>query len=477
MQACKDLCLQMLTIKRVVQTLDLTSTHTQHLTTQLSQIMQYCEDLLRVGYEESDVIVNFLRMPTSQLQHLQLVKCFAGLLTAVVNKLNRIEQVSSSGMTHDNRVPWQADKYLVMWILLVDACYIFRTWPSRWPEQGVAEYSSTRQAMFELMSFLVQGSRSSSDGAWQFVWKKQDTDGRHQQVQAILSFPLTYMLNLGTWSVPCMVRELAALPPEFLSILCCLLLEMPLRCLLSHLSNPPAISVAEAAVADASGHSFRTLTLSLGTTMTTVIQRLCESDLADALRLLCTPALVQLYKHVVLTHTSPQSADGIGDDEWNLMHALVVLLEICAQANYQAELSNHVLPGHIAGIYEPLITVSDVALLRGLFRWRPPPDQLFNKRCFLAGSLVLFWRDPSKKRLPFPVPTVQDQVKGLYLAAHHCIAEMVICMKEHQWWEHSQRDTDFCYSLSQDLPHLITLVQTKIFPLLHLPDEVASNGE
>lgn len=189
------------------------------------------------------------------------------------------------------------------------------------------------------------------------------------------------------------------------------------------------------------------------------------------LRKLATPAVIQLSKRHLLNHAGKQGSSLVSLEESceeNAMDLLRVSLtagdegtqELLWARQYLNAVSgltddgdtiNHGERMHSSLFINPSMAVSDIQLLRAIFASMRGVLEASGWMYELVMELMRGWRPNIKQHvsaLPSPSPTTRDQIKGVYMAAHHCGIDIVDWMLTH---EKEQREQQLHCGTSIDL--------------------------
>lgn len=159
-----------------------------------------------------------------------------------------------------------------------------------------------RQATHSVMLTILCASRSNS-GLWDAIGRSMTPALRRDLVHNILMLPITYLSSMALWPSASTLIELAALPAEFFSLLCCLALEQ----LDGHCVIEAAVATAQAPVASKvpapdPGQQTTLPSNRLGIVYLTC----CPSSLITRVAntadryVFVSPAVIQLYKRSLL---------------------------------------------------------------------------------------------------------------------------------------------------------------------------------
>lgn len=168
-------------------------------------------------------------------QHAQLCKRVAALVTAVVTKLDLLETThlasnsgckssNSSGSSSNASGIAESSASHILWNLLLTSNQAFSFWKYQWPAGNLAEYHHMRQAMHCLMLAMLQITRTNR-GVWHAILPGMTLEYRSSQVMKIVSLPMIYNMTMTHWPTPNIISELSALPADFYSLFCCLMVE------------------------------------------------------------------------------------------------------------------------------------------------------------------------------------------------------------------------------------------------------------
>lgn len=222
------MCLIMLQAKKVVDHLNVVDGSFLHIPVQLSALHQLDADL-RAASRKVEIVQSELL--DQDPDHVQLLQCFAALLSVLTAKLNEFEALyASCPSTLSGRHSTTSKGHVIheifddLWISLHSTCSTYYSWYRPWPERDNNAYESMQDAMHSLMTFFFRSTRGQSQ-VW-LVRRHQVTQTEQYNLSHIIFFaPITYMFIISRWSQSRMMSELEALPADFISMLCCLELE------------------------------------------------------------------------------------------------------------------------------------------------------------------------------------------------------------------------------------------------------------
>lgn len=450
MQTWKDMCALVLEVKSFVQNLDL-SKHENRLTlfpTSLNTAgMRLHPDQCQPGTSSQDI------------QVCQLIRCLSTLITALVMKLETLETSSTASVStcslEELRIKsMQITLFDSLWALLHTSCDIFRRMPRIWPVRDLAEYRPVQDASHGLMAFLMHITRARSQ-IWLNLWERLGPDSRKKTAFVMLHFPIMYITNLVVWPTQRMLQELASVPSYFVTLLCCVTLE-----LLEVLAPDEAAAAASAAAAaakkkpgnhhpmslDVGGIPCLVFYLSLD--IVGLLDKLIVEDqlLASGGKsrkglyaVLINPAVFQLLKRNLLIRHEYRTSNVIKlIAEYSSVESLKYIVDASLGGNSSATAGLHesIMTAangggkNLIAFYTPSIAVSDIKLLQVLFVHLPAEAKFVEERYNLVGALFRSWHGGRSLYVPIPASPLHDQVRCVYLAAHHCCIKTLAWMRQ-----------------------------------------------
>lgn len=157
-----------------------------------------------------------------------------------------------------------------------------------------------------------------------------------------------------------------------------------------------------------------------------------------------TPAVMRVLKHVLIVmagdRVQPSSKALTPSLEVNMLLLLIDCLVQTAIMNaravqqssadvfLQACAGSH---SHLHPKHRPSSLAPDVQLLGALCKRIPGRAVLQELRCKLIETTMGSWANPSSRSSPFPALCVEDQIRGSYVAAHHCVVQTVAWFKRY----------------------------------------------
>lgn len=384
----------------------------------------------------------FATPPTVDPAHVQLITCFAPLLTALVNKLSHLEGLPASHLAFDCNSGSSSAMYTAFFFLrclLVTTCHTTARWPRSWPLQGHTNSAPVRDALHSLLTFMLRITRSHNV-VWHAVAQQASPGLVHRQMNLILTVPMNYTTGIGCLPMNDMVAELSALPKEFFSLLACLTLEQ-----LEDLSPAEAEATAPFCDADYPGRAeaaTRSLPIRhLGEAFNSILRILNTAGRRDCLFMFASPAVAQLKKRILIILSEPKNARLMFDNQQLTTRFLTFFLKIGAEYNDMAAISQTGLDAnlmqaglgsgeHLRLLYRPTVLLSDTRLLRALLQDKRAGSSTVLERYKLLRAVLLSWRGDVHAPGPFPKPSVAGQIRGCYVVAHHCAAKCVSWMQQ-----------------------------------------------
>lgn len=439
MQACKNLCMVLLRIKGGVHNFELTSGKLLQFEAWEPQLLQMGRDL-----HTACTAINMANIQSSSLnnEHVQIIKCFAGLVTVVIQKFELLEDMYAAGLGRiSSRGAAVIDMSHHLWAFLVNSCSAFQRLPVVWPVRDVAEYGSIRDALYRMVRFLINSSRSSGS-IWHAMMAKISPNVTHDHTTTVNSASISYLTSISKSPAHVMLREFAALPTDFISLVCCLVLEK--------VNSGPPVAV----------HGFALLENNIPAVprfleVDVPIISLCKSlnDMAligivgdRSCRPSCclfTPAVAHLFKRVlIILHERPRTGLHHNDEDSTVL-ILTLLLAHSRERNTRdpdltlagGDLRLHSVEcsePQLLSWCKPTVRLSDVRLLRALTGHKPADATILQQRYQLVETLLMGWQKDRQGYTPFPSPSAYVQTKGIYVVAHHCCVESVAWMRQVQ---------------------------------------------
>lgn len=356
----------------------------------------------------------------------------AVLVTSLVSKLELLELSAIADTSNHNSLVNSASKttHETLWALLATSCRAIGCIPSHWPIKDVAEYQCIREGMHCTMVFLLKLMRSCNT-VWHRLLLQLGPACKFQDAHLMLQVPLNYLSSIGMWPASRAVQELDALPSEFITMHCCLMLE-----LLDLLS--PYNETTTTFLGTLHSGSLPMSIIMLGRALERVLDNVSIVRPQDTCTAFVTVAMIQLVKRALMICADQPGPYGVGMLELprnisNLrkfsdmsgscnMHAakFASMEEFCAAERG----GNQYLPLH-----QPSHPASNEQLLRGLFDLSPAYTQCLDARYDLAVALLNSWDPDIITLTPFTLPPVLDPARCYYLTAHHCCVQILAWMK------------------------------------------------
>lgn len=437
-------------------------------------------------------LTQFTQSAASAKQHMQLVTSSSALMGALVIKLTMLEvspQAASipppgAGDTR-NHVSAQS-AYQCLTNLLFASSASFSRWPETWPVSDFAQYTPARAALHSVLVFLHTYANKCDSLLWGYLHQKPLR--LNHTADSILWVPLAYITSITTWpgSDARMVEEVGALPSEFFSLACCLLLDHP---------EGQAVVEAPARTQPSSlpltpAHKNRIPSIMvLGQNLDHVMRSIVRHNTSELVRGVITPAVISLFKYIIIV-SSTRKHDLVTAFSDSLVHFLAKFLQKSNEWNQTAALepsldvflqkmgpnNDHLLPKNI-----PTMPVSDVELLRVLFdQMTASPDDV-QRRYTLVAAILAGWRDDTEQVVCFPSPAAREQIRGVYLVAHHCMLACKSWMQHQQHIKQNLRSSLCCprsqHAFTEELQQVMALVFSNIHLRKSLAEVEHAHGE
>lgn len=446
MQACQDVCLAMLRAKRTVDNLNSSSMDSNHYTTTLPLLQQHHHEFQTAS---SMLIYGDLWSPRFDPQHTQLITCFAKLSASLCKRINALI-ISSPPLSNQGLVcSKETLEFSNLWPMLLMSCEVFQICGQQWPEPtNPADYQLIRDALYHLLNFLLNITRGGSDAFFSVI-QMNDPETVIKNTYSVLVVPLVYFHSISLWPVSSIESEVAELPSDFISLLCCLVVEQyglvsadmhkPLSGIQMNLT-PATLQLTPSIIKRV---------CSLGESVTLIVSNTTELD--RAMQGFTSPAVIQLLASFLMCAEQKTSNNA----DLNIMTMVVLIAVIDGlsisdhntgqDSSLEAFLQNcggqgkHLLPNYI-----PKTPVVDTVLLRFLLS-RTRDDVLFlGLRCQLFVTLMAGWDPDASMGIsipPFPASSAAQRDVLLYWACHHCAAGTLRKIKHEQKQSHRTAET------------------------------------
>lgn len=450
MQACKNVSLLLMHLKLGVQKLDLSDIHHADVREQLLVV----EGLI-YAFQVAYVKTSTGKITSTHLhaEVLQLINRYSGLVDAAVAKLDIIESSAaiscgksdagggsedgsfhaSSTSSSSNDIEFQV--FTCLWNLLVTTFVAFRSWPQSWPVRGVAEYAVTQNAAYNLMTFLLRVTHSKKS-LWSCMAAKLSPSARIEQARVTLYIPIIYIAAISQMPARSMMQAISALPADYLCTLCCLTLEQLDIPIQSDISLQPTKTTptAGAKLSCTSTTTSQRLPLpALLAIFNDIVNQAISEGSTSIMSMLVTPAVIQLYKRVLVLVGQQRSNTALLRDEETAVAVLTTLLENSISMHWQVQPCNNLwdwtsLPQQYsaAGITlqphsgKSSLFASDIQLLQALFTWMPSEPVAAGLRYQLIRTMVQGWVGEPSTYMTLQFATEKEQIRGIFLILHHC---------------------------------------------------------
>ncbi|MEW5318094.1 MAG: hypothetical protein WDW38_009345 [Sanguina aurantia] len=278
------------------------------------------------------------------------------------------------------------------------------------------------------------------------------------------------------------MKEVATQPSDFSAKLSCLLLDQMTeqtnaRAVLIAVSAADAAKAkslaAAAAAASEKAHGdqpvriakVRSELLALCSSVNGIMGVLHVCKAMDLARVFLCPAVISLYKSILMTSINHQRTSLTPFEQESMFHfgnfnilsseLNHLLLDSDASDAEEAFLrkrgksSDHLLPN-----LRPSSPVSDLDLIQALLARTKVAANCPGSVATLyglAGKVVMSWGVGTSDTSPFPNLSAGDQVRGAYLVAHHCIAASKGWMQHQQYVQRGRSTVGYCASSRQDI--------------------------
>lgn len=426
LQACQAAKQIMLHAWTAVQDLDLASIDQQALETQLSHIQQTSTELQTAA--SKICAAGFVSQPL-RASHTQLLRLFSSLVPVIVSNLSSLHALASDGSSlQDSTVH---PKFSSLWILLLSSSHVLDAFPTSLQIKDSGRSIHLQQAFTCLMHLLLSLTRSPAGQA--LIQHVPGHNTMFHYANVCLSLPLKYVACISSSSDSSVAKQVNSLPPEFLSLLSCLVLEQG-----SYQSEIPELQ----------RHLTRTHrtsngvhTLSLGGSLTTAFIKMF--DLVDkkehVLQLFTTPAIIQVLKRtLILLGYQPD----IKQEQYiNMLTTLGKLLYTSFSNNRKIEASiTHTClqasPGLDVALlspYTPISQVSDTELLSAILQTLPEAETDQKQWYHCIEATVWAWNLPTPEAWVFPSSSHTDQDSGSIILMQHCALATVSRMRRSRY--------------------------------------------
>lgn len=263
---------------------------------------------------------------------------------------------------------------------------------------------------------------------------------------------MLYLVSSSCWPTSNAIDEFAELPVDFVSMLRCLILEQPqhpssnVMAVAGSGSGAAAwtVSAAQQSNSPASLHSLRPYEdfkcLLLSDALDRILFEVQHSDSRRVFQMLATPAVIELYKHILLKQVPKAvrhelfSEDNITLVLSNLMALAHDFKETSAQY-FSTQSFLETLAGSGAQhrpYLRPCVQPTDAKLVRLLLRQASADEIASTRRCGLVVHLMSSWQRFTPDHDLMPPSSEQEQSKCVYLALHHCSVQMIGWMQRQQ---------------------------------------------
>ncbi|MEW5314740.1 MAG: hypothetical protein WDW38_006212 [Sanguina aurantia] len=418
MQACEALSQLMRKLTGIAHGLDINMTQPRPCYDRIDMLNKLHKDLKAAA---ARMIPSRFVLPKLEAEHTQLLTCFAALVTALVTKLELLDSLTippgTDAPSKEQRLlqsnsDMRVNTFICLWELLYTSCSEFKRWPSPLPVRDQNGYRPLREAMHSLMVFYHRFTHGRSQAQDHLLTAYEEAD-THSYPQVLLSLPLLYLLSLRAWPLSPRLKELSALPADFISLLCCLSVEL--------LSDFPAAWMQQAEQQHGEAHPSQTSNPALShpvVSLCAVLTSLTNGvDLtfggsSPVKALFVTPAVIQMYKSVLVTYAEqPPGSSDMAHAVDDAVARLTTLTETSIRIN-RSVAANGIL---VRRMLRPSRSPSDSDLLRALFRHAPLDTGHAKRRLMLVKTVVEGWDlgivAPTGS-VPFPAVSCDDQEAG-----------------------------------------------------------------
>lgn len=488
MDACKEVCLLMLKIKGITDSLDITrvTTQPQLLRSQVLPLFQMSEDLRKAGYQLN--AAQFASPPAIDPSHVKLIKCFTVLLTAIVKKLRLL---LDSPLSSDDADSSTGSKVLhlaffSLWAMLCSSCSAFNQWPRAWPVGDQDDNMPTRDALHLLMDFLLCITRARSK-VWCVVMEDFSLEIRLQQVYIILTVPITYLTGVYLRPASYIVKELLALPSEFMSMLSCLTLEQ-LAGFPRPDAHPPLQTQQTSFPSRSASVTQNLLIIYLGNLLVQLMGRVLTSHYTECVHVFAATAVIQLQKQFLVTQAESCNVSTLRyDQQDNALSLLLLTLNAANACNNLAVKGAGGIEGcrhNSGGIgiqflpqFRPTVPAPDIKLLRALFKHLPSNSALEPLWYMLILTMLRSWRSGEQSGSLFPPTSVQVQTSGVYLAMHHVAVTCLTWMRQQGNATHANINSSSYQAHVTTMQHLVQLAIVSTSLTYHVSGLTSNVGE
>lgn len=394
-------------------------------------------------------------------QHLQLLQSGSSVITAVVGKLAMLETCTQSasgvmlnGAGIAQHICTNQCMYQALVRVLLCCSKMFQSWPVTWPVSDTAGYKSVRLAMQSLMQFLLKYTRDRGS-MWCNILERFP-EYLKEESRTVLSLHLSYITSITDWSASRLGEEVAALPVNFFSLACCLVLDM----VSEYVEAMPEGGSAASTTMSRCLHAIKSPHLSnkvvsLGHELNNIFGMLVTGhNTWELQRRISNPAVISLFKYIMVVSPSIQDsslqAEQISLLAARLTQTLPYLFQRNTSLDLQAEqeLGNQALahnqgpnPDFRALKCTPVQLVSDVDLLQVLLKQMPSPAMNVKAQYELIAAILQSWHNNTPQCITVPRLSEEAQRKGIHLIARHCMS-MVKSWMQHQ--QHIQQRKSSC---------------------------------
>lgn len=455
MASLKDTCLVMLSAMRVVKSVVFNGSGPLIDHTKSCELQQLNVDMSGVFGQQGLALLTSGKVEEKQI--MQALQASAALITTLVMKLDTLLTMNTSDIAGSTNITTsnssstssQDEAFTRLGLLLITCCNAVFMFCPEWPASDHSQYDTVRKALHNIMVFMHSVTHSSMSSMWRAL-VKQKGPGDRNQATAILSLLAGYINSMRNWptSDARLVKELSALPPDFISLLCGLLLEefqnLIAAAEITAIASAPSRSVDLPYVS-----SLVLLIFQLGEDLNNCIKVIDARKAAEELRMsgsgkipglervLITPAVIAFYKFLVRTscnHKNGHLASFVQtliENLFGLLRQSGYLNQLAADAHStQAVLQLLDSPTDaLLGNYTPTLPVSDLSLIQQLLKQVPTPYIRTDLRYTLIALLMQLWTQDTDSCSPFQHPSMHEQDQGFYLVAHHCIAASNLWMR------------------------------------------------
>lgn len=464
MQVCQNLCVVILEARKCVANLDLGQAQRLNTHSQSSVLLLLNTKLDTAAKQLSPAQ---FQPVTNDSQLIQLIKCLASLITALVAKLDPLQQASAAHVGAHNSPTNLADGHMFsqLWCLLFTTCHSFGFLPKMWPIRELADYQSLQHALHGLLLFQLQITRACSS-IWLNLWERLGPNTRHKHAATMSFVSLAYLQNVCTWPASRMLEEFAALPTNFISLQCCLTLEQ-----LERLAPDAARATRFPGTMYPIRLDVMSLPLSmlmLGEALGIFVRKTCEMSRQDVLARLASPAVIETLKHILIIHTDQQGANISSTFSTAAAANSLNRLLYAALGSNKSELpecANEAFPSlaqlktleHVC-VHQLVQPTLDIKLLLCLLKHVPSDVEVLKSRYSLVTALLCSSRSEIFGCSSESSPPLNNYLKCVYIAAHHCYVQTSAWMKQQETTQQNllqQADTPIPSALRPWAPNFI----------------------